>query len=287
MVIEAIDVHVHIHDARAREMRGPVAKANSEAMARYFGRESKAISIDEQADQYRERNMMAVLMNGTDETISGVPAIPNDFVAEAVKAHPDVFLGFGIIDPWQGALARQEIRRCKDLGLHGLGEFNPARQHFYPNDTRFYPLWEECQELGMPVLFHSGYAAAGSGQPGGRGVKLKYCQPIHLDDVAADFPDLKIISAHPSWPWTAESLAIARHKPNFFIDLSGWAPKYFPAEVVQQVNSLLQDKAMFGSDAPSLPLERWLRDFEQLDLKPEVRQKIMLDNAKKLFGLDI
>jgi uncharacterized protein len=287
MAIEAIDVHIHIHDARAREARGPKAKENQEAMARYFGRESKPISIDEQAEDYRSRNMMAVLMNGTDETISGVPAIPNDFVAEAVKKHPDVFLGMGIIDPWQGELARQEIRRCKELGLVGMGEFNPARQHFYPNDPRFYPLWEECQELGMVLLFHSGYAAAGSGQPGGRGVKLKYCQPIHLDDLAADFPDLKIISAHPSWPWTGESLAIARHKPNFYIDLSGWAPKYFPAEVVQQVNSLLQNKALFGSDAPSLPLDRWLSDFEQLDLKPEVRQKIMLDNAKKLFDLDI
>lgn len=287
MAIEAIDVHTHIHDARAREMRGPEAKANSEAMAKYFKRESKSISIDEQAEDYRSRNMMAVLMNGTDETISGIPAIPNDFVAEAVQAHPDVFLGFGIIDPWQGALARKEIRRCKEMGLRGMGEFNCARQHFYPNDTRFYPLWEECEQLGMPVLFHSGYAAAGSGQPGGRGVKLKYCQPIHLDDVAADFPDLKIISAHPSWPWTAESLAIARHKPNFYIDLSGWAPKYFPAEVVQQVNSLLQNKALFGSDAPSLSLDRWLSDFEKLDLKPEVRQKIMLDNAKKLFELDV
>jgi predicted TIM-barrel fold metal-dependent hydrolase len=117
-------------------------------------------------------------------------------------------------------------------------------------------------------------------------VKLKYCQPMLLDDIAADFPDLKIICAHPSWPWTAESLAIARHKPNFYIDLSGWAPKYFPPEVVQQVNSMIPHKALFGSDAPSLPLERWLADFEQLPIKPEVRQKIMLDNAVKLFGLE-
>ncbi|MPY85969.1 MAG: 4-hydroxyphenyl-beta-ketoacyl-CoA hydrolase, partial [Actinophytocola sp.] len=108
-------------------MRGEEAKANSEAMARYFKRESKSISIDDQAEDYRQRNMMAVLMNGTDETISGIPAIPNGFVAEAVQAHPDVFLGFGIIDPWQGAMARKELRRCKDLGLHGIGEFNPAR----------------------------------------------------------------------------------------------------------------------------------------------------------------
>ncbi|MGH3328133.1 MAG: amidohydrolase family protein [Streptomycetales bacterium] len=285
MAITAIDVHVHIHDAQAWELRGPEAKRRFEERARYFKRDAKPVSLAEQANQYREHTMMAVLMNGTDETVTGLKPVPNDFVAEAVQCHPDVFLGFGIVDPWQGELARREIRRCKELGLHGIGEFNPARQHFFPNDTRFYPLWEEAEQQGLPVLFHSGYAAAGSGRPGGGGVKLKYTQPIYLDDVAADFPELKIISAHPSWPWTAESLAIARHKANFYIDLSGWAPKYFPAEVVQQVNSLLQDKALFGSDSPSLPLDRWLREFEQLEIKPEVRRKVMLDNAKKLFGL--
>jgi uncharacterized protein len=229
--------------------------------------------------------MMAVLVNGTDVTITGRTPIPNDFIAETVQRFPDVFMGMGAIDPWQGELARREIVRIKEMGLVGIGELNPARQHFYPNDQRFYPLWEEAERQGLVLLFHSGYAASGSGSPGGGGVKLKYCQPLLLDDIAADFPDLKIICAHPSWPWTAESLAIARHKPNFYVDLSGWAPRYFPAELVQQVNSVIPHKALFGSDAPSLPLDRWLKDFHQLPLKPEVRQKIMLDNAVELFGL--
>lgn len=287
MSTTAIDVHVHIHDARAWELRGPEARRRIEERARYFKKAAEPVSLEDQASQYRDRDMMAVLMNGTDETVTGIPPVPNDFLAEAVEKHPDVFLGFGIVDPWQGELARREIRRCKELGLVGIGEFNPARQHFYPNDPRFYPLWAEAEQQGLAVLFHSGYAAAGSGRPGGRGVKLKYTQPLHLDDVAADFPELRIICAHPSWPWTAESLAIARHKANVYIDLSGWAPSYFPAELVQQVNSLLQDKALFGSDSPSLPLDRWLREFDALEIKPEVRRKVMLDNARKLFGLDL
>jgi uncharacterized protein len=284
--LTAIDVHVHIHDARARALQGPEAQRRFEEKARYFKREAKHLSVDEQADQYRDRSMMAVLMNSTDESITGLKPVPNDFVAETVQRHPDVFMGMGAIDPWQGELARREIRRIKELGLHGIGELNPARQHFYPNDRRFYPLWEEAQAQSLPILFHSGYAAAGSGTPGGGGVKLKYCQPLLLDDVAADFPDLTIICAHPSWPWTAESLAIARHKPNFYIDLSGWAPKYFPEELVTQVNSVIPHKALFGSDAPSLPLDRWLTEFELLPLKPEVRSKILLENAKKVFGLE-
>ena len=280
--ITAIDVHVHLNDEAAIKARGEQV----EQMARYFKQqERRPVSIDEMADQYRARKMMAVIMNTSDETVTGLKPVPNDHIAEAVRKHPDVFLGFGIVDPWQGKVALKEIRRCKELGLHGLGEFNPARQHFLPSDTRFYPLWEEAQKLGLPMLFHSGMAGAGAGTPGGMGVKLKYCQPIHLDDVAADFPELNIICAHPSWPWQDEALAIDRHKGNVYIDLSGWAPKYFPPQLVQQVNSLIPDKALFGSDWPVIGVERWMTEFQQLDFKPEVRKKILLDNAKKLFKL--
>lgn len=284
MEVTAIDVHVHLSDELSIKAKG----ARAQQMARYFGRERRPVSFDEMADQYRKRKMMAVIMNTTDETITGLTPVPNDHIAKGVREHSDVFMGFGVIDPWQGKVALKEIRRCKEeLGLAGIGELNPARQHFFPNDTRFYPLWEEAQRLGLPVLFHSGMAGAGAGTPGGMGAKLKYTQPIYLDDVAADFPELKVICAHPSWPWQEESLAIARHKSNFYIDLSGWAPKYFPAELTRHVNSILQDKALFGSDWPSIGVERWMEEFEQLKLKPEVRQKILLDNAKKLFGLEL
>jgi hypothetical protein len=121
---------------------------------------------------------------------------------------------------------------------------------------------------------------------GGGGIKLKYGQPIpYIDDMAADFPDLKIIMAHPSVPWQEEQLSVLVHKPNVFMDLSGWSPKYFRPILVQYMNSLVQDKVLFGSDYPVLTPERWMRDFEGLTLKPEVRQKIMLDNARKLLGL--
>lgn len=284
MEIVAIDVHVHLCDEVTLKARG----ARAQQMARYFGRERKPVSIDEMAEEYRKRKMMAVIMNTTDETITGNLPVPNDHIAGAVRKYPDVFLGFGIVDPWQGKLALREVRRCKEeLGLQGIGEFNPARQHFYPNDQRFYPLWEEIEKLGLPVLFHSGMAAAGAGTPGGMGTKLKYTQPIYLDEVAADFPELKIISAHPSWPWQAESLAVARHKANVYIDLSGWAPKYFSPELVQYANTLLQDKVMFGSDWPALSVERWMEEFAELPFKPEVRQKILLDNAVKFFGLKL
>src|SRR3989304_5717792 len=110
MEVTAIDVHIHLSDELSQKARG----ARTQQMARYFGRERKPVSIDEMADQYRGRKMMAVIMNTTDETITGLHPVPNDHIAGAVRKYPDVFLGFGVIDPWQGRLARDEIKRCKE-----------------------------------------------------------------------------------------------------------------------------------------------------------------------------
>ena len=283
MEVQAIDIHVHPQTEEFIKAAG----ARGQQMAAYFGRERKPVSFAEMADQYRARNMMAVLMNSTDVTATGNQSVPNDVMARAEKDHPDVFIAFGVVDPAMGPAAIEEVKRCHEvLGLRGIGELNPGRQLFHPHDERYYPLWEECAKRNLIVLFHSGMMGAGAGTPGGMGFKLEYGKPIPgMDNVAADFPELKIIGAHPSWPWTAESLAICTHKMNFYIDLSGWAPKYFPDELVHYVNTRIQDRALFGSDWPMIDVERWLREFNDLPIRPEVRQKIMLDNAKKLLGI--
>jgi predicted TIM-barrel fold metal-dependent hydrolase len=280
-----IDVHVHPQTEEFIQAMGPRA----DQMAAYFGRPQRTpVSFAALADQYRERKMMAVLLNTTDVSTSGRAGVPNDVIGRAVKDHPDVFIGFGIIEPQMGELARIEIKRCaEELGLRGIGELNPGRQAFYPNDERYYPLWEESSKHQCVLLFHGGMMGAGAGTPGGMGYKLKYGRPIpYLDDIAADFPDLRIIGAHPAWPWQEEALAISRHKTNFYIDISGWAPRYFPPQLVQYAGSILQDRVLFGSDWPVLDVERWLTEFAQLPIKDEVRPKIMLHNASKLFGLE-
>jgi predicted TIM-barrel fold metal-dependent hydrolase len=280
--ISAIDVHVHLSDGAARSASPD--RASWGQISSYFGRERAVVPIDEMAEQYRSKNMMAVIMNSTNESITGVKGVPNDYIAEVVAKHPDVFIGFGIVDPWQGKLAELEMRRCKEeLGLAGIGELNPARQRFAPNDTHFYPLWNAASELGLPILFHGGFAGAGAGTPGGMGVKLRYSNPMLLDDLAADFPQLRIICAHPSWPWSSEALAVTLHKSNVYLDLSGWSPKYLPEEVRHYANSRIQNKVLFGTDWPLLDLDRFLEEFEQLDFKPEVREKILVRNARALF----
>lgn len=282
--VTAIDSHVHLNDERTQQ----ASSARTRQMASYFGAGSKPTSIDEMAQYYRERNMLAVIMNSTDTFRTGNASVPNDHIADVVSQHPDVFRGFGVVDPRLGAVAVNEVRRCsRELGLLGIGELNPARQHFYPHDVSLYPVWEAAAEENLPVLFHGGYAAAGSGTRGGHGVKLKYARPMHLDDVAADFPELTIICAHPSWPWESEALAVALHKANVYMDLSGWAPKYMSPEVRKYVNSRVQDKVLFGSDWPGLDPDRWIREFDELGIKPEVRKKVMLENALSALGLQV
>jgi uncharacterized protein len=148
-----------------------------------------------------------------------------------------------------------------------------------------YPMYEVIAEHCLPAIFHSGHSGVGTGMPGGGGLRLKYSNPIHLDDVAADFPQMKIVIAHPSWPWQDEALSVCLHKPNVYIDLSGWSPKYFSPQLVQHANTLLKHKMLFGTDFPLITPDRWMEDFQQAGFRPEVHPLIFKENACRLLGL--
>jgi hypothetical protein len=279
--MKAIDVHVHFSTAEGRRKSG----IYGDALEKYFNTRIEVLSEEAMAKVFQDLDIMAVLLPTDDETVTGVRPISHEYVADMVRRFPGTFIGFAGVDPWKGRAAIEELERAvKELGLRGA-KFQQAAQAFFPNDRRFYPLWEKCVELKIPVLFHCGTTGLGAGMPGGLGIKLKYVDPLPIDDVAADFPELTIICAHPAWPWTDMAIAIAIHKANVYVDLSGWSPKYFPPQLTRDINSRLKNKALFGTDYPFIKPDRWLRDFEQLDLKPEVRQKVLLDNAKKVLGL--
>ena len=279
----AIDVHTHANIS-GREPRDPCARAFDEAMAKYF-RTGKAPTPTEVAQYYRERRMAAVIFTVDAESQAGHWRIANEEVAEVAAENSDVLIPFASIDPARGKMGVREARRLiEEYGVRGF-KFHPSMQGFYPNDTKVYPLYEAIAAAGLPALFHTGQTGVGAGLPGGMGVKLKFSNPMYLDDVAADFPTLTIIMAHPSFPWQDEALSIATHKPNTYIDLSGWSPKYFPQNLVQYTNSLLKDRVVFGSDYPALTPDRWLADFEKLAIKPEVRPLVLKENAIKLLKL--
>jgi predicted TIM-barrel fold metal-dependent hydrolase len=282
--LTAIDVHVHVES----DGHGHCALDDEllDASAAYFrSGENRTPSVADIAEYYRARSIAAVVFTVDAQAATGHPALSSEQIADEVAAHPDVLIPFGSVDPGRGAEAVRRARRLvSDHGVRGF-KFHPSLQGFEPNDRAHYPLYEALQELGVPALFHTGQTGIGAGLPGGRGIKLRYSNPMLLDDVAADFPGLTIIMAHPSVPWQDEAISIATHKANVYIDLSGWSPKYFPPQLVRAANSLLKHKVLFGSDFPVLTPDRWLTDFAKLEIKEEVRPLILKDNAARLLGL--
>ncbi|MEV4350172.1 amidohydrolase family protein [Actinoplanes sp. NPDC049596] len=282
--LTAIDVHTHAEVGPGGHLSlGPELLGASAAYFKAQGRRHP--SIDEMAAYYRERRMAAVVFTVDAEHLTGHPRIRNEEVAAGCAAHPDVLIPFASIDPHKGRAGVREARRLvADHGVRGF-KFHPSLQGFDPSGRLAYPLYEAIEELGVPALFHTGQTGIGAGVRGGGGIRLKYSDPMLVDDVAVDFPDLRIILAHPSFPWQDEALAVATHKEHVHIDLSGWSPKYFPPQLVRYANSLLQDKVLFGSDYPVITPDRWLADFGELDIKPAVRPKILKNNAARLLGL--
>jgi uncharacterized protein len=281
--LAAIDVHVHA-ERNASARPDPVTAEFLEAAARYFGTSPSQPTAQDVADYYRERRMLAVIFNVDDEAGMGRHRLGNREVLDVAGANPDVLIPFASVDPHKGKMAVREARELIHEGARGF-KFHPNTQAFWPNDRAWYPLYEVIAEAGLIALFHSGTTGIGAGMPGGGGVRLKYSNPMYVDDIAADFPELDIILAHPSFPWQDEALAIAVHKPNVYIDLSGWSPKYFPENLIRYTNSQLKHKILFGSDFPLITPDRWLADFERLPIKDEVRPLVLKENAARLLGL--
>ena len=280
--LTAIDVHVHVEVDEHGHFALPPQLA--EAASAYFSTGSVRPDLDGIAAYYRERRMAAVVFTVDATTRLGHAAISSAEIAAGAARHHDVLIPFGSVDPLGGAAASDARRLVEESGVRGF-KFHPTVQGFDPSDERHYPLYAALQELGVVALFHTGQTGIGAGLPGGYGLRLGLSNPILLDPVAADFPDLQIVMAHPSVPWQEEALSVATHKRNTWIDLSGWSPKYFPAELVRYANSMLKHRVLFGSDFPMLTPDRWITDAEQTALKPEVMPGIMRDNAARLLGL--
>lgn len=281
----AIDVHTHA-EVSAKGAASLSAELDTASTSYFKVEGNRKPTLPEIAAYYRERRMAAVVFTVDAESATGTAPVANEEVAEAAAEHSDVLIPFASIDPFRGRAGVRRARRLvEEYGVRGF-KFHPSIQGFFPNDRALaYELYEVIEETGAIALFHTGQTGIGAGVPGGGGIRLKYSNPMCVDDVAADFPQLKIILAHPSFPWQDEALAVATHKPGVHIDLSGWSPKYFPPQLVQYANTLLKDKVLFGSDYPVLTPDRWLADFEKLQIKDEVRPKILKENAARLLGL--
>lgn len=282
--IVAIDVHTHA-EVSDDGSHHSLPDALMEASASYFKTgDGRAPSLDALAEHYRERRMAAVVFTVDSEHHTGHPPIDNEEIVRAALRHPDVLIPFASVDPHRPDAVERARHLVEDLGVRGF-KFHPTLQGFSPDDRMAYPLYDVLSELRVPALFHSGQTGIGAGTPGGAGLRLAHSNPMLLDGVAADFPELTVVIAHPSFPWQEEALAVATHKANVVIDLSGWSPKYFPPVLVQYANTLLKHKVMFGSDYPVITPDRWLADFAELPIKDDVRPLILKENAIRILAL--
>ena len=283
--VRALDIHTHAEEPCGCHSDDGDDDLQS-TMANYFGAPwQHPPTIPQTAAHYREQNIAAVIFPVDAERETGYRRYSNDEVLEQVKDNSDVLIPFASFDPWKGKMAVREARRLiEECGVKGF-KFHPTMQGFFANDRMAYPFYEVLAEHKCVALFHTGQTGVGSGMRGGNGMRLKYSNPMYMDDVAVDFPDMNIILAHPSFPWQEEALAVAQHKPNVYIDLSGWSPKYFPEILVRYCNSILKKKVLFGSDWPMITPERWLADFDKIAIKDHLREDIIKNNAARLLGL--
>jgi uncharacterized protein len=279
----AIDVHTHA-EVSCWNPFDAYGEEYDRAADKYF-RSSRRPTIAESIAHYRESRIGFVMFMVDAEAQLGRRRVPNEEIAAAALANADVMIAFASIDPHKGRMGAREARRLiEEHGVKGF-KFHPTVQGFHPYDEIAWPIYEVIAEHRLPAIFHSGHSGIGSGMRCGGGLRLEYSNPMHLDDVAIRFPDMQIVIAHPSWPWQDEALSVAMHKPNVWIDLSGWSPKYFPPQLVQYANTLLRDRVLFGSDYPLITPERWLKDFEEAGFRDEVKPLILKRNAMRLLGL--
>ena len=277
-----IDIHAHLLTKEVLELPG--TKELYQPYEAIFHREVKPISLEQMIEGMDRAgvaktvlcplNMETMLLDG----LEGYK-IPNEIIAKAVSQYPDRFIGFACVDPRKGYLAAKELEQAvRELGLVGLGELLPSDVELYPNDELMYPLYEKALELDIPVIIHTG-------QIFDPGTKLKYSNPIFVDDVARDFPSLKLIISHFGWPWMEEAIAVVQRNTNVYFDISGWAPRYLPKLLIDYMDGPLSDKALFGTDFPLISWERAVSELRALPLKESTKEKVLGENAKRLLNL--
>lgn len=279
-LVRAIDFHVHLPTNEWIEGSLGPYRETTEA---YFRRTVDLKTVEEMAREYEELDLFGVVLGWDAETFTGRPPLRNDDVVRVQREFPERFVAFAGVDPHKSDAVTELERAVTDLGMKG-GKFHPSMQNFDPSDESFFPLWGMAEQLGIPCVFHTGTSGLGAGAPGGQGIRIDLSRPLLLDPVAAAFPNLIIVMAHFGWPWHAEAIAMALHKSNLYLDVSGWAPRYLPQEVVREMKGRLRDRFLWGSDYPFIDPSRCLSELSELELG-DSEPLILRENARKLLRL--
>jgi predicted TIM-barrel fold metal-dependent hydrolase len=244
------------------------------------------MSVKEFVEQLDKMSVeKAVIFNLDEETPSGIAGLPNDYYADIISQYPNKFIGFAGIDPLKGMNAVREIRRTYDLGLRGVA-VRPFMFKIPPTHAKMYPIYSTCVELEIPIWFHLSINYST--------YSMEVERPIYLDQVAQDFPELKMIAGHGGWPWINEMVAVAWRNPNIYIDIASYLPKYIGMKgtgwetLIHYGNSILQDRILFGSTWLFMgqSIQQLADGVMNLPLKEEVKKKWLYYNAAKLLEIE-
>jgi predicted TIM-barrel fold metal-dependent hydrolase len=239
----------------------------------------KPQTLDEVVIDLNSHNIVKAVITGRDcETTYGAKS-NNESVTDFVSKYPEKFIGFIGLDPHKGMKAIEEIKSAvNDLGMRGAA-VDPYLAQIYANDAKYYPIYSKCCELDIPIVFTTGPATLVPG------AIIDHVAPRYIDFVARDFPDLKIIISHGGYPWVNETIIVVERNRNVYVDLSEYEFSPMAEAYIQAANTMIPDKILYASAHPFVDFRQALDTYNQLDFKPEVRQKIMYDNAAKLLGL--
>jgi predicted TIM-barrel fold metal-dependent hydrolase len=276
----AIDFHVH--SSTAEWLQGSIGPM-LEGTAQFFRSEVRIRTAEEMAGEYRDWDILGVLLAWDAQTATGLPPLTNDRVAEICAEFPEQFVGFASVDPHKPDCVDELERAITELGLKGL-KVHPQVQQFYPHEDRYRGLWEKCEEHSLPIVVHVGMTGLGACVPGGSGIAFDYGRPMLMDMVAARHPGLTVVMAHFGYPWHLEVLASALHKTNVWVDLSGWRPRYIPDEIKRDARGRLSDRVVWGSDYPMLDPGRILEEIGDLELG-QAEDDVLRNNAARLLGV--
>ncbi|AHC51932.1 amidohydrolase [Sulfolobus acidocaldarius SUSAZ] len=265
-----IDFHFHAPVREFVEFLGEYA----EPAFRYFNAKIELKEFKEILDYYEGLGIKRFVVLPIDSTTFLGRRIHNEAVP-----NDDRVIRFVSVDPMKANAVeelKEAIKKFEPVGV----KLHPQLQGFHPLDEKAMKLYEVVNNHGLIIVFHTGTSGIGAGVRSN--IRLDYGRPIYFDEIAVRFPNIKIVLAHFGWPWTEEAIAVALHKPNVYLDLSGWAPRYVPDALWKNAKRL-RDKLLFGSDYPLIKPDRWINELSQVNLDPNLKNKILSENAERLI----
>jgi predicted TIM-barrel fold metal-dependent hydrolase len=275
-------IDAHVHPPVKEFLEGPIGPY-IDGLRSFLNKPIETQTPEQIADFYRERDAKAVLLGWNSRPGSGFRSLGNREIKALVDAAPDVFYGFGAVEPTGGAGAVAAVHQAARMGLSGLS-FHPASEQMTPTEREARQLWETASEHGMICLVHTGFTRLGASTPGGGGVTLEPARPVHVDRLAASYPEMKIILAHTGPLWLDEALAVSVHKLNVHLCLSGVSPSAMGPELISLIRGPLQHRVHFGSDYPFGDPEVWLAEWEALGLEEQLTRDVLVNNVSRLLA---